>query len=109
MQESGDSSAKRLTLKALLIAIVVFIGVAPTLSWLEFSSGSENLIVGTILEMRRGGPWLVPNLNGQPRTSKPPMVNWISATIVRPETVKALSDHSNRDAAYRELSWEIRW
>ena len=52
--------------------------------WLEFSSGSENLVVGTVLEMRRGGPWFVPRLNGMPRTSKPPLVAWISASLVTP-------------------------
>jgi 4-amino-4-deoxy-L-arabinose transferase-like glycosyltransferase len=99
----------RFTFYALLIAAAIFAGVAPTLSWLEFSSGSENLVVGTILDMRHGGPWIIPNLNGQPRTTKPPLTNWISATFVRPESVAALSDATHRDAAYRELSWEIRW
>jgi hypothetical protein len=37
------------------------------------------------------------------------MVNWICATVVRPETVAALSDNAKRDAAYRESSWQIRW
>jgi hypothetical protein len=69
MQER--SSGTRFTFKAFVIAVVVFIGVAPTLSWLEFSSGSENLIVGTILDMRRGGPWVVPNLNGKAPASRP--------------------------------------
>ena len=56
---------------AIVIAIVVFAAVAPTLAWLEFSGGSENLNAATVLEMRRGGPWLVPTLNGRARLAKP--------------------------------------
>lgn len=104
-----EMSGTKFTAMALLIAGVIFAGVAPTLAWLEFSGGSENLVVGTVLEMRRGGPWLVPTLNEAPRISKPPLAAWISAGLVSPKTVAALSDMSQRDAAYRELSWQIRW
>src|SRR3954467_12075225 len=85
-------SAARFTGLSLLIAAVFFAGVAPTLAWLEFSSGSENLVVETVLEMARGGPWLIPTLKGAARTTKPPLTNWICATFVRPACVAALSD-----------------
>src|SRR4051812_32005901 len=42
--------ARPFTLWAGLIAAIFFVGIAPTLDWLEFSSGSENLVVGTVLE-----------------------------------------------------------
>jgi 4-amino-4-deoxy-L-arabinose transferase-like glycosyltransferase len=98
-------------LAALGIAALVFAAVAPTLSWLEFSSGSENLVVETVLEMRRGGPWLVPTLEKQPRTQKPPLPAWVTAAAARPATVAALADQDQdrRAAAYARLAWEVRW
>src|SRR2546421_7316481 len=75
-----------------LIAAAFFAAVAPTLTWLDFSGGSENLVVGTMLEMRRGGPWIVPTLKGAPRTTKPPLTTWITAAFVPRSTVSALSD-----------------
>ena len=62
-----------------LIAALFLVVIAPTLSWLEFSGGSENLVVATVLEVRRGGPWLVPTLKGEPRTTKPPLTTWSSS------------------------------
>jgi 4-amino-4-deoxy-L-arabinose transferase-like glycosyltransferase len=104
------ASAMGFTLKAAAIAAVFFAGVLPTLSWLEFSSGSENLVVETVLEMRRGGPWLIPTLKGAPRTAKPPLTAWISAALLKPATVTALADVGQpRERAYRQLAWEIRW
>src|SRR5580765_6945060 len=96
---------------ALGIAALVFAAVAPTLSWLEFSSGSENLVVETVLEMRRGGPWLVPTLERQPRTQKPPLPAWVTAAAARPATVAALADRDpdRRAAAYARLAWDVRW
>ena len=96
---------------ALLIAIATFAFIAPTLTQLEFSSGSENLNVGTVIEMKRGGPWLVPKLNGKPRTTKPPLTAWVSALLIPSESVEALStsDQSKRDQAYTHLAWQIRW
>jgi len=99
----------RFTLVSVLIATAFFAAVAPTLPWLEFSSGSENLVTETVLEMRRGGPWIIPQLAGMPRTSKPPLPAWICAAFVRPASVAALSDRDGRDAAYRTLAWEVRW
>ena len=94
---------------ALLIAGGFFLGVAPTLTWLEFSGGSENLVVGTVLEMRRGGPWIVPTLKGNPRTNKPPLTTWLTAAAVSPATVRSLSDPAEREGAYRALAWQTRW
>jgi 4-amino-4-deoxy-L-arabinose transferase-like glycosyltransferase len=102
----------RFALVSLIIAGVFFAVIAPTLVWLEFSSGSENLVAETVLEMRRGGPWLIPELAGAPRTRKPPLPAWISAAFVRPATIAALSQaqgRAARDAAYRRLAWQVRW
>ncbi len=99
----------RFTLYAIAVAAVFFAGIAATLSWLQFCGGSENLVVGTVLEMRRGGPWLVPTLKGAPRTTKPPLTSWLTAAAVRPATVDALSNRHEREAAYHELAWEMRW
>src|SRR4051812_27012147 len=98
-------------LGAVGVAALVFAAVAPTLSWLEFSSGSENLVVETVLEMRRGGPWLVPTLEKQRRTQKPPLPAWGTAGAARPGTVAALADHdgARRATAYSYLAWEVRW
>ena len=96
---------------AVLLAVAFFAAIAPTLSLQPFASGSENLNVQTVLEMRRGGPWLVPTLRGYPRTIKPPLTAWTNAAFVSPDTVAALGnpDATTREAAYRQLAWEIRW
>jgi 4-amino-4-deoxy-L-arabinose transferase-like glycosyltransferase len=98
-------------LQPILIAVVFFIAVAPTLSWLEFTSGIETLNVATVLEMRRGGPWFLPTLEGKPRIEKPPLTAWITSLGVRQSTLAALDDPNadNRVAAYARLAWEMRW
>jgi 4-amino-4-deoxy-L-arabinose transferase-like glycosyltransferase len=104
-------SSFRTLLTAGTIALAFFICLAPTLHVQEFSGGSENLNVETVLEMRRGGPWLVPNLLGRPRTIKPPITAWTTATFVSPATVASLSnpDQGARDGAYRRLAFQVRW
>jgi hypothetical protein len=104
---SGTAGAGR----GLLVGLVFFVGIAPTLSWLEFSNGIENLNVETALEMRRGGPWLIPTLMGEPRVRKPPLNAWITALAVRPDTVRDMSslDTPTREAAWKDLSWQTRW
>src|SRR3954469_13576756 len=89
-------------LAALGVAALVFAAVAPTLSWLEFSSGSEKLVVETVLEMRRRGPWLVRAREKLPRTQKPPLPAWLTAAAARPGTVAALADRDpvGRATAY---------
>lgn len=105
--------ASRGKLVTTLVGIVLFFfaGIAPTLSWIEFSNGIETLNVETVLEMRRGGPWVVPTLAEKQRINKPPLTAWFTATFVSPQTVAALSttDPVARDDAYRQLAWEIRW
>jgi 4-amino-4-deoxy-L-arabinose transferase-like glycosyltransferase len=102
-------SSTGFTVRAFAIATIFFVGIAPTLSRQQFSGGSENLVVGSVLEMQRGGPWLIPTLRGAPRTTKPPLTTWLCAVTVSPSTVSALSDRSKREEAYRELAREVRW
>ena len=88
-----------------------FAGVAPTLQWLEFSNSMEVLNVGTILEIHRGSPWLLPTLEGKPRIEKPPLTAWITALATRRSTTAALDDPDpvRRAAAYRRLAFDVRW
>jgi len=65
-------STPRSAWPGVLIAALFFVVAAPTLSWLEFSNGSENLNIATALEIRRTGNWLLPTLQGEPRYAKPP-------------------------------------
>jgi 4-amino-4-deoxy-L-arabinose transferase-like glycosyltransferase len=62
-----------------------------------------------VLEMRRGGPWIIPTLKGAPRTTKPPLTAWLTAAAVRPATVAALANPVLRTRAYIELGWQSRW
>jgi 4-amino-4-deoxy-L-arabinose transferase-like glycosyltransferase len=95
----------------LALAAAFFCAVAPTLHWTEFHDSVENLNVATALEMRRGGPWLVPNLQGVPRLAKPPLTAWVTAVAIRPSTLRLLSvrDSALRTAAYDRLAFEVRW
>src|SRR5262249_34899778 len=95
----------------LAIPSLFFIAISPTLSWLEFSSGSENLVVASALETRRTGQWLLPTLQGEPRIAKPPLATWLASASIRPATLADLdsSDISLRQAAYRQLGWQVRW
>jgi 4-amino-4-deoxy-L-arabinose transferase-like glycosyltransferase len=95
----------------LALAAAFFCAVAPTLHWTEFHDSVENLNVATALEMRRGGPWLVPNLQGVPRLAKPPLTAWVTAVAIRPSTLRLLSvrDPALRAAAYDRLAFEVRW
>ncbi|HYE17609.1 MAG TPA: glycosyltransferase family 39 protein [Tepidisphaeraceae bacterium] len=103
---------------------VFFAAVAPTLNETEFSSGLENLVIGTALELRRdhaptlapeapdGRPgWLVPTLEEEPRVKKPPLTPWITALAITDATLR---DLANRDPAVHEpawlkLAWQARW
>ena len=93
------------------LAAAFFAALAPTLSWVEFVNGSEDSVVATALDIRRGGPWWVPQLFGEPRTRKPPVAAWAAAAGVRPSTAAALNspDAAVRDRAYRRLNREVRW
>jgi 4-amino-4-deoxy-L-arabinose transferase-like glycosyltransferase len=93
------------------MALAVLLAMLPTLSWQEFSGGSENLVVAAALEMHRTGNWAIPTLQGQPRLAKPPLATWIAAKAMRPATLRAISDPDPavRDSAYGRLAFEVRW
>ena len=105
-------SRSRVLVWALLI-LGFFGGIAPTLSWLEFSSGLENLNVATALELRRDHPrrWLIPTLEGEERIKKPPLAAWVTAASIRPATVDAMSAAAERDRddAAGAVAWQARW
>lgn len=95
---------------ALLLAAVFFLTQLPQLRWLEFSGGSENLNVATVLELQRAESWWVPTLRGQPRLIKPPLTAWVTASAARPDTFARLDnpDPAVREAAYRDLAVQVR-
>ncbi len=96
---------------AILIAVAFFLALAPTLPWQEFSSASENLVVATSMEMHRGGPWLVPTLQGETRVAKPPLAAWITAASIWPRTLRDIDsgDHDFRQRGFLFLAIETRW
>ena len=65
--------SRRYYLALAAVIVLTFMAIAPTLRWLEFSSGSENLNVGTALEIRRENRWLLPSLAGEAQYAKPPL------------------------------------
>ena len=83
-----ESNVRRHRILAIVAALGLLLAIAPTLPWQDFSSGPENLVVATSMEMRRGGPWLVPTLQGEPRIAKPPLAAWITAAAIRPATLR---------------------
>jgi 4-amino-4-deoxy-L-arabinose transferase-like glycosyltransferase len=94
-----------------LLAAIIFAALAPALTWPQVTADSETWVVQSILEMRRGGPWWIPTLDGNPRVRKPPLTQWISAAAVKPSTMSALTsrDPAVREPGYQSLAWEIRW
>lgn len=97
-------------LSVALLIVALLLGIGPTLSWLEFASGSENLNVATVLEMHREGNWLVPTLNGEPRLAKPPLTAWTSAALLPEHALRDLDSpvQDVRDAAYERLALYLR-
>lgn len=93
------------------LAVTFFACVAPTLHWLEFSNSMEVLNVGTVLEIHRGGPWLLPTLEGKPRIEKPPLTAWITSLATRRSTTASLDrgGPAHRAAAYDQLAFDVRW
>ena len=79
----GAGAPARPALYAVLLAVIVFAAIAPTLGWLEFSGGMENVTIASSIETasRPDDPkaWLLPTLNGEPRLRKPPLVHWVTA------------------------------
>jgi 4-amino-4-deoxy-L-arabinose transferase-like glycosyltransferase len=84
--------------------------VIPTLSWVEFSNGSENLVTASVLEMARGGPVLVPTLQGAPRVAKPPLATWVESVSVPGWLVGQLDqfEAGPRARAFTELAVRLR-
>lgn len=98
---------------SLLAALAFALAVVPTLTWLQFSGGGENLLVATVVEMHASddAPWMIPTLNGQPRIRKPPLPAWVSAALMPQamfETLSAGPPGSTRDAAYERLALALR-
>ncbi|HVT89477.1 MAG TPA: glycosyltransferase family 39 protein [Tepidisphaeraceae bacterium] len=93
------------------LAALVFVAIAPTLRWLEFSNSAEALNVATAQEILRSGNWLVPTLQGEVRTAKPPLTAWITAISISGQTMQDISspDSSVRNAAFVSLAWQTRW
>ena len=87
----------------LSFCVIFVLAVLPYLHRLEFFDGVEHFTLATVQEMKRdGGNWLLPTLEGEPRVVKPPMTAWITAALVPPTTVQALSD---RDPAARTAAF----
>jgi 4-amino-4-deoxy-L-arabinose transferase-like glycosyltransferase len=104
------SGAARAWFWAIVLVATFFAAVAPTLTMLEFSNGSEGLNVSTAMEIRRTGHWLVPTLQGKTRLAKPPLTAWITASAMRLSTLAEIrsTDAVVRDRAFRALSWQVR-
>ena len=102
-QESATKSILRVADRA-----GIFVAVAPTLFWQEFSNSMENLVVATSMEMHRSGEWLVPTLQGELRLAKPPLSAWLAAEAIRPQTIQQIEilDHDIRDRAFHCWPWK---
>lgn len=97
--------------RATLLALLIFAAIAPTLTMLNFSNGSEGLNVGTVQEMHRTGEWLIPTLQGRTRLAKPPLTAWVTGICVSDQTMTMISsaDPAIRNTGYSRLAWETRW
>src|SRR5687767_10938072 len=102
----GRRPGKAIALLVAGVVVACFALIAPTLTWLEFSSGSENLNVATAMEILREDRWLLPTLDGEPRVAKPPLTAWITAAAIDAQTFQAMSsrDADIRARAERELA-----
>ncbi len=110
--ESVDRSpAPAGPLLPLLCAALCFLVLFPTLGWMQFQNSIENLTVATALETRREGRWLVPTLQGEIRTRKPPLSVWLAALAVPPTIVRDMSsaDPAVRERAYDLFTRQVRW
>lgn len=70
---------RRPAVHRLFIFVLFFAVFSPFPFWMELSGGMENFNVATAVEIRRHGNWLLPTLDGEPRTAKPPLAEWITA------------------------------
>ena len=87
-------------LLAILVCAAFFAASAPTLYRLDFFDGVEHINLATVLELRRDGQprqWLMPELEREPRTVKPPLTAWIAAIPVHSDSVTGMGspDPSN--------------
>jgi hypothetical protein len=98
-------------ISAVGLCVLIFITVAPTLTWLEFSSSPESLNIATALEIRRGGNWFMPTLQGELRIVKPPLTAWITALTISNQTMREISSTNQieRENGFRQLAWQTRW
>src|SRR5436309_15049711 len=110
VRQRPTAAAFRAWALPVLIAAACFAVLAPAVTWAQFQNSIECIAVGTALETRRDGHWLVPTLGGETRTRKPPLTTWLTAAAIRPCTVGAMSDRdgAEREAAYRWFAWEAR-
>lgn len=94
-----------------MVALCAFAAVAPMLPKYELANGIEELYAATVMEMNRGGPWLVPTLYGRPRIAKPPLPAWAGGLAVTADTMAGLSspDLGIRSAAFSRLAGQVRW
>lgn len=94
-----------------LLAVLAFAAaIIPTLGWLEFAYGSENLVVASVMEMARGGPVLIPTLQGEPRQAKPPLTTWLESTVTPPGLSRLLNDRDPavRATTYTQFAFHLR-
>ena len=104
------AGAARHVLTAIGISLAFFLLLAPSLDDLEFSNAGENNVVAAALELRRGGPWLIPMLHGQDAAQAPAdHVDHCGGDAA--DTVQQLSspDALVRRAAFEQLAWQTRW
>jgi hypothetical protein len=109
--EQRPWSSGRFNATCLGFIALIFAAIAPTLRLLEFSNGAEALNVTTAMELRRGGEWLVPTLQGEARVRKPPLPAWITASAISQTTMDQIgsTDLPMRDRGFLQLNWEARW
>lgn len=103
-------SPRRYALPA-LCALLICAALWPTLGWVELSSGSEQLVVGAVLESQRNGSWeakWLPSLNGAPRVRKPPLTTWLGMLAVPTSEARALAEGPVDDAAFRVAAIKLR-
>ncbi|MBV8780989.1 MAG: hypothetical protein JO353_06285, partial [Phycisphaerae bacterium] len=73
---------QRFRVLSLGYALIFALAIAPTLALLQFCRTPENLVIAAAVEMKRDGHWLMPTLEGEPRTAKPPLATWITAGAI---------------------------
>ncbi|MEM1012390.1 MAG: glycosyltransferase family 39 protein [Planctomycetota bacterium] len=100
-----------LTLYSVLLAFLICAALWPATRWVEFSTGSEQLVVAAALESQREGTWerrLVPTMAGEPRLRKPPLTTWLAMAVVSTDEARQLASGSIDDAAFAWAAMKIR-